>query len=74
MPQNLITEDDLEREALKLLENQGYEIIYAPNIAPAPEGNGEREGYSDVILVGRLRKALIKINPKIPKEAIEEAI
>ena len=74
MPQNLITEDDLEREALKLLQEQGYEVIYAPNIAPVPEGNGEREKYSDVVLVGRLRKALIKINPKIPTETIEIAI
>ena len=34
----------------------------------------ERASYADVVLVGRLREALTRINPKIPAEAIEEAI
>ncbi|MFA5061283.1 MAG: type I restriction endonuclease subunit R [Candidatus Pacearchaeota archaeon] len=74
MPSNIITEDHIEQEALKFLQSEGYEYIYAPNIAPAPEGNGEREKYSDVVLVDRLRSALERINPKIPKDAIEEAV
>src|SRR3989304_9460005 len=75
MPRNIITEQQIEEEALRMLEEEGYEYVYGPDIAPAPEGKTpERERYSDVVLVGRLRKALERINPKAPKEAIEEAI
>ena len=75
MPQNIITEDHIEEEALRMLKEEGYEYIYAPDIAPASEGgNGERKSYKDIVLVDRLRNALEKINPKIPKEAIEEAV
>src|SRR3989338_7836220 len=74
MPQNIITEDHIEEEALRMLKEEGYEYVYAPSIAPAPEGNGERKKYSDVVLVDRLTTALEKINPKVPKEAIEEAV
>jgi len=74
MPQNIITEDHIEEEALRMLKDEGYDYIYAPSIAPAPEGNGERKRYSDVVLVDRLTTALERINPKVPKEAIEEAV
>ena len=74
MPQNIITEDHIEEEALRMLKEEGYDYIYAPSIAPAPEGNGERKKYSEVVLVDRLITALEKINPKVPKEAIEEAV
>ncbi|MFA5856887.1 MAG: type I restriction endonuclease subunit R, partial [Candidatus Pacearchaeota archaeon] len=74
MPTNIITESHIEEIAIEFLEKEGYNYIYAPRIAPAPEGNGERLSYSDVVLVDRLRTALIKLNPKVPKEAIEVAI
>lgn len=74
MPKNIVTEDHIEQEALKFLENEGYEVVYGPKIAPAPEGNGERKNYKDVVLEDRLRKAVEKINPSIPKNAIDEAI
>jgi len=66
MPQNIVTEDHIEQEALKTLDDEGYSVIYAPTIAPAPEGNGEQEKYSDVVLTNRLRKALVRINPSNP--------
>lgn len=74
MPQNIITEDHIEEEALRMLKEEGYEYVYAPSIAPAPEGNNERKKYSDVVLVDRLTIALERINPNVPKEAIEEAV
>ena len=36
--------------------------------------HGERESYSDVVLVGRLRDAIRRLNPAIPEEAREEAL
>jgi len=65
MPKNIITEDHIEQEALKFLENEGYEIVYGPKIAPAPEGNGERKTYKEVVLEDRLRKAIKKMEKKL---------
>ncbi|RMH08494.1 MAG: type I restriction endonuclease subunit R [Nitrospirae bacterium] len=41
----------------------------------APDGaRPEREGYADVVLKGRLRAAVERINPELPAAAIEEAV
>ena len=49
-----------------------------PHLAPGePAGgtltpalsHGERESYGDVVLVGRLRAAIRRLNPAIPEEA-----
>ena len=48
-------------------------MAYAPELASdgvAPE----RTSYSDVILDGRLRGALARLNPHIPAEALDEAV
>ncbi len=74
MPKSLINEEAVENNALEMLKSVGYEYIYGPNIAPAPEGNGERKSYKEVVLVERLKKAIKKINPQIPEEAREEAV
>ena len=72
---NIITEDHIEEEALRMLANEGYEYVYALDIAPVSDGgNGERKKYSDIILIDKLRGALERINPKVPKDAIEEAV
>jgi len=34
----------------------------------------ERDDYGQVVLVGRLRDALTRINPGVPDDAIEEAL
>ncbi|MEW5952501.1 MAG: type I restriction endonuclease subunit R [Bacillota bacterium] len=65
-------ESDLEEATLEWFEELGYEVIFAPDIAPDGE-YPEREDYGDVILAERLKEALVRINPKLPDEAIEEA-
>lgn len=65
-------ESHLEEAALEWLEELGYEIVFAPDIAPDGE-YPEREDYSDVILNDRLKEALKRINPKMPHDAIEDA-
>src|SRR3989338_7929589 len=68
------TESTLEEATLEWLGELGYEIIGGPEIAPAPDGERpERNSYSDVILAGRLKKAINRINPDIPEPAREEA-
>lgn len=68
-----IIESDVEQVALDILAELGYKIIYGPDIAPDGE-KPERQSYSDVILVDRLRNAIEKLNPKLPQEAKEEAV
>ena len=70
---NHFTESTVEEAALEIFESIGYTILHGPTIAPG-EMFAERTDYSDVVLVERLRKALIRINSEIPIEAIKEAI
>lgn len=65
-------ESHLEEATLEWFEELGYEIVFAPDIAPDGEYS-EREDYSDVILAERLKEALRTINPKLPSAAIEDA-
>ncbi len=67
------TESTVEEAALEFFASLGYGVLQGPNIAPG-ELFAERASYSDVVLVKRLREALARINPKVPKEALEEAV
>ncbi|MGB3459738.1 MAG: HsdR family type I site-specific deoxyribonuclease [Halobacteriota archaeon] len=73
MTTNKITESAIEELAIELLEKQGYQYIYAPDIAPDSE-TPERTSFDDVLLLDRLRKAVGRINPSIPADAREDAI
>lgn len=73
MNKNKFYESHLEEATLEWFEELGYEIIFGPDIAPDGE-YPEREDYGDVILAERLMEALVRINPKFPDEAIEDAL
>ncbi|MFZ1010568.1 MAG: type I restriction endonuclease subunit R [Candidatus Sulfotelmatobacter sp.] len=68
------TESVVEEAALEWLEELRYEVLGGPEIA-AGEPAAERTdpNYRDVILAGRLRAALRRLNPTLPTEAIEDA-
>ncbi len=66
------TESVIEQAALAWLESLGYTILSGPEIAPG-EMQAERDSYGQVVLEGRLRQALQRLNPKVPKDALEEA-
>ena len=68
-----ITEDDIELLAIDQLEALGWEYVYAPNIAPDGE-SPERQGYSDIILVDRLKTAIAKLNPSLSLEVQADAL
>jgi type I restriction enzyme R subunit len=72
MPKSII-ESEVEQVALDLLKEIGYKIIYGPDIAPDGE-KPERQSYSDVVLIDRLKDAIEKLNHKLPPEAKEEAL
>lgn len=77
---NRINENIIEDFSIKLLQELGYEYLYAPTIAPDNEqeisssGIERRSSYEDVLLTGRLEKAVQKINPSVPVEAQNEAL
>jgi type I restriction enzyme R subunit len=68
-----ITESKIEEYAIELLEYQGFEYIYGPNIAPDSD-NPERQSFEEAILFSKLKTALQRINPTIPNDARDAAI
>jgi len=68
-----LDEAQLEIATVDYFRELGYEYIHGAHIAPDGEAP-ERDDYGQVVLVGRLRDALTRINPGIPDDAIEEAL
>jgi type I restriction enzyme R subunit len=68
-----MTEDQLEQEALGWLTEVGYATLYGPDIAVDGDAP-ERGDYRQVVLVERLRSAVARLNPSIPKVAQDDAI
>ena len=67
-----ITEADIEQSALGWLADLGWHVIYGPQIAPDTP-NAERADYRQVVLEGRLRAALARLNPALPAQALDDA-
>ena len=70
---NKLTESEIEEFAISLLEREGYDYLYAPDIAPDGD-QPERASFADVVLEGRLREAVARINPCVAPDQREEAI
>ncbi|HET6674885.1 MAG TPA: type I restriction endonuclease subunit R, partial [Nitrospiraceae bacterium] len=70
---NNISETILEGTMLGWLVELGYEYAHGPDIAPDGEAP-ERGDYGQVVLTRRLRDALVRINPEVPDEAIDDAL
>lgn len=60
-----------EQPTLEWLRGMGYEIVFGPDIAPGGPFQ-EREDFRSVILKSRLLRALKRLNPGVPDEALEE--
>ena len=68
-----IYESDIEEASLAWFANLGYTVLHGPDIAPDTP-DAERSSYKEVILEGRLRDAVTRLNSEIPADAQEEAI
>ena len=73
MTTNKITESEIEKFAIELLEKQGCQYIYAPSIAPDSD-TPERQSFEDVLLMERLQSSVGRINPFLPSDIREDAI
>ncbi|MCE2935519.1 MAG: type I restriction endonuclease subunit R [Flammeovirgaceae bacterium] len=68
-----ITENIIEQSAIEILQGLGWAYVNGKEISP--EGIFcERESFSQIVLVNRLRDAVGRINPNLPLDAQEAAI
>ncbi len=68
-----LNESIVEEAAMTWFGELGYAIGHGRNMAPC-EPAAERDSFSDVVLVGRLREAIHRLNPAMPQEARNEAL
>ncbi|MBK8768439.1 MAG: type I restriction endonuclease subunit R [Burkholderiaceae bacterium] len=68
-----LNESIVEDAALTWFGELGYAVGHWPHLAPG-EPAAERDSFGEVVLVGRLRGALRRLNPAIPEEAREDAL
>lgn len=68
-----MTEDQLEQETLGWLSELGYAIHSGYDIAHDGP-NPQRASYREVVLAGRLRDAIARLNPQVPAAAREDAL
>ena len=62
----MFTENTFEQAVIELLQGLGYNHIYAPDL--------NREDFSDPLMESALLDSLVRINKKLPIEAVHEAI
>jgi type I restriction enzyme R subunit len=67
-----VTESVVEQAALAWLESIGWSVLNGTEIAPG-EPDAERDDYKQVFLERRLHDALVRLNPKLPSEALDDA-
>lgn len=68
-----MTENEIEKLAIALLEHQGYTYINGVQLAP-DAGDMERTSFEEVVLKQRLENAVRRINPMIPIDAQQDAV
>lgn len=66
-------ENVVELAALDYFAELGYRRVHGPEVAPGESG-AERESYEDVMLWGRLRDALRRIDPGADAALVAEAV
>ena len=68
-----LNESTIEEAVLVWFQELGFDVAHGPEIAPSEPGS-ERDSFGDVVLVGRLRDAISRLNPGIPAEGLDEAL
>lgn len=68
-----MTENEIEKLAIALLEHQGYTYINGVQLAP-DAADMERTSFEEVVLKQRLENAVCRINPMIPIDAQQDAV
>ncbi|WP_431273664.1 type I restriction endonuclease subunit R [Variovorax ureilyticus] len=71
-----ISEDAVEQAMLEWLADLGWSSAHGPDISPpdAKTPGTDRASYREVVLPGRLREAIARLNPHIPPGARDDAL
>jgi type I restriction enzyme R subunit len=64
-----LNESIVEDAALEWFGELGYAVGHGPHLAPG-EPAAERDSFSEVLLVGRLREAIRRLNPAITSRTL----
>jgi type I restriction enzyme, R subunit len=68
-----LNESIVEDAALEWFGELSYAVRRGPHLAPGEQA-AERDSFGEVVLVGRLREAIRRLNVSIPGEAQDEAL
>ncbi|MCC5954294.1 MAG: type I restriction endonuclease subunit R, partial [Acidimicrobiia bacterium] len=68
-----ISEGIVEEACLGFFRAIGYETLTGPLIGPDGT-SAERASWADVLLLGRLRQAISRINPALPETVIDQVV
>ena len=68
-----LAEDAVEEICLDLFAELGWDVLYGPEIAPG-EPAAERESYREVLLEGRLRTAVERLNPGLSAAEVSDVV
>ncbi len=72
--QTSFSESVVEEAALEWFDGLGYTVLGGPEIAYGESGAERTDPeYRDMILEGRVRQALARLNPDLPAEALDDA-
>lgn len=69
----MLTESAIETFAIKLFERLGYTYLHGPGIAPDSD-KPERGSYAEVLLQDRLAQAARRINHRLAREVVAQAV
>ena len=69
----MITEDQLEQQALQWFQDTGWNYVAGSTLAPEGESS-ERSDFRVVALKSRLKEAVQRLNPELPVSAVEEVV
>ncbi len=61
--------ESIVEDALEWFGELGYAVGHGPHLAPG-EPAAERHSFGEVVLVGRLRAAIRRLNPAIPSRTL----
>jgi type I restriction enzyme, R subunit len=66
-----MSEKEWENLVMEVLGELAWEPREGTSIA---KGSGKRESWSELIIPGRLREAIARINPSLPSSAVDDAV
>jgi type I restriction enzyme R subunit len=68
-----VAESGVEEVCLEYFADLGWQVLYGPDIAPG-EAAAERSSYRDMLLEGRLREAIHRLNPRLSPEDASQVV